>query len=679
MDENVQHCPVCGTPLPMELCPRCTLGALAGDRPVGDGAGGPAIPGLTVHEEVGEGGFGIVYRATQADLIHRSVALKVLKPGVDTRQVLRRFEVERQALALLEHPHIARFYQAGETQDGYPWFTMEFIEGEPISDALAARDLETLIETLLTVCGALSYAHRKGVIHRDLKPSNILVTSQGVAKVIDFGVAKATGPTPGMTLYTADEVTVGTPAYMAPETGGEIDVRSDVYALGAILFELLTGTQPPGSGKFPAPSSLAVRRVSTSLDAIVARAVDPDPGSRYQSVPELAADLRRFQNGESIRVRRKMTRRSWFAATALPLVGGGVFFALRGDPPAEVTPAQMVRLQSSGHPAHIALSPDGTRALAVFRTNGRAILFDPRDGEELGSVPGPPYGIGFGNFDEGGGRFLLGHSNGSFRFYSCDDAHPVSPAVVCASGGDWVVNIRHLTLDGSDDAAVLTLVGKSLKAWTEEGRELWSLPLVGSPYRFAVSPDRTTALVGSPKGRLNFIDLTTATKRLLTRNSAHIYEIKYSPDGSRFACASYDHTACVWDSAGEFQWQLKHGGEVKDLDFSPDGKLLATPSFDGAVRVWDLANGEEVNRFHHLAEVLSVCFTPDGRYLASGGRDDQLRVWDMVSGKAAVEPIDCAGGVDRIRFAKRKDGSLNALVQTWSSELLVIPLPELGR
>ena len=679
MNEKVQQCPACGTPLPKSLCPRCTLGALAEGIPSSECGDGPEIPGLTVHEEVGEGGFGVVYRATQTDTVKRPVALKVLKPGVDTRQVLRRFKVESQALALLEHPHIARFYQAGETEDGYPWFTMEFIEGESITDALATRNLETITETFLTVCGALVFAHEKGVIHRDMKPSNILVTPEGVAKVIDFGVAKATGPTPGMTLYTADEVTVGTPAYMAPEKGEEIDVRSDVYALGAILFELLAGTEPPESGGFLPPSSIAIRKIPESLDAIVERAVEPDPSARYQTVQELATDLRRFLNGETIKARKGISRRWWLASAAMLLGGGAVFVVTRSDQKPKIPAPEIVRLQSSGNPTHLEVSPDGTRALAVFRANGRAILFDPRDGRELGTVPGVPHGIGYGSFSESGDRFLLGLSNRSFRFYSSDDAQPTSSFVDGRTGKYWINSINHFTIKGSDYPTVLTTIHDIFRAWKEDGTELWSLPLVGPSYRFAVSPDRKTALIGSPDGRINVIDLVNVSKRVLNRNSAHIYEIKYSPDGSRFACASYDHTACVWSSSGEFQWKFQLEGKVKDLDFSPDGKLLATPGFDGTVRIWDLADGKEVHRFHHLAEAHVVCFTPDGRYLASGGRDKMLRIWDVKSGKPALDPIECAGDVGRIRFANRKDGTLNAIVQTWEAEVLVIPLPGLER
>lgn len=165
---------------------------------------------------------------------------------------------------------------------------------------------------------------------------------------------------------------------------------------------------------------------------------------------------------------------------------------------------------------------------------------------------------------------------------------------------------------------------------------------------------------------------------MIKDHTAHIYEIKYSPDGQSFACASFDDTATVWDSSGKLKYRFQHKGKVKDLDFSPDGKLLATPSFDGTVRIWDLSNGRECFQLHHQRDALSVSFSPDGTILASGGRDNMLRLWDPKSGKALRQAFDCGGAIDRIRFSKRHDGSLNILVQTDANELLVIPFSTLN-
>ena len=152
------------------------------------------IPGLTILKEIGEGGFGMVYLANRTGAVTHKVAIKILKAGLDTRQILRRFEIEQKALSHLEHPNIARIYDSGETEKGYPYFTMEYIEGFPITEYFSGENLSKMLETFLHVCSGISHAHSKGLIHRDLKPSNILVTLEGVPKVIDFGIAKATDP-----------------------------------------------------------------------------------------------------------------------------------------------------------------------------------------------------------------------------------------------------------------------------------------------------------------------------------------------------------------------------------------------------------------------------------------------------------------------------------------------------
>src|SRR6266571_4828372 len=194
-------------------------------------------------EKIGEGGFGVVYMAEQQEPVQRKVALKIIKPGMDTREVIARFEVERQALALMDHPNIARVLDGGATQAGRPYFVMELVRGIPITDYCDQTKLSTTerLELFIKVCRAIQHAHQKGIIHRDLKPSNVLVTlhdGEPVPKVIDFGVAKALGQKlTQKTLFTRFEQMIGTPAYMSPEqaalSGLDIDTRSDIYSLGA--------------------------------------------------------------------------------------------------------------------------------------------------------------------------------------------------------------------------------------------------------------------------------------------------------------------------------------------------------------------------------------------------------------------------------------------------------------
>jgi len=254
-------------------------------------------------EKIGEGGFGVVFMAEQVEPVVRRVALKIIKSGMDTRQVIARFEAERQALALMDHPNIARVLDAGATPQGRPYFVMELVRGQPVTDycddeRLAVRQRLVLFRD---VCGAVQHAHTKGIIHRDIKPSNILVTVAGgrpVIKVIDFGIAKACPPQGGVTaarltdktLFTGLHQLIGTPQYMSPEQAAsisaDIDTRSDVYTLGVVLYELLTGTTPFDARKL----------AESGLDGLVRtlREVDPPrPSARIQTLamPSSTNDL----------------------------------------------------------------------------------------------------------------------------------------------------------------------------------------------------------------------------------------------------------------------------------------------------------------------------------------------------------------------------------------------------
>ncbi|MCF7734479.1 MAG: protein kinase, partial [Akkermansiaceae bacterium] len=267
-------CPACGAPLaqgnPSGMCPACLLRAAMGGASSQDPAPDEADtaqwpptlseqPGTRIGhykllEQIGEGGFGVVWMAEQEEPVRRRLALKIIKLGMDTREVVARFEAERQALAMMEHPNIASVFDGGATATGRPYFVMELVKGVPITSYCDANQLTTRqrLALFIEVCHAVQHAHQKGVIHRDLKPSNILVTvkdDRPVPKVIDFGIVKATQTTlTEKTLFTRLNQWLGTPAYMSPEQAGlgslDVDTRSDIYSLGVLLYELLTGRPP---------------------------------------------------------------------------------------------------------------------------------------------------------------------------------------------------------------------------------------------------------------------------------------------------------------------------------------------------------------------------------------------------------------------------------------------------
>ncbi|MHC4274938.1 MAG: serine/threonine protein kinase, partial [Planctomycetota bacterium] len=304
-------------------------------------------------ERIGEGGFGEVHLAEQTEPIRRTVALKIVKLGMDTQQVVARFEAERQALALMDHPNIARVFEAGATEQGRPYFAMEHVPGVPITDYCDKHrlDMEQRLELFIHTCDAIQHAHQKGIIHRDLKPSNILIERFGdehVPKVIDFGIAKAMGfSLTGRTPVTEQGQLIGTPEYMSPEqavmSALNVDTRTDIYSLGVVLYELLTGALPFDPQTFrgksfaeiqhtirevepPKPSTrlstldgeategsaaaIAARRLTDTrtlqrrlrgdLDWITMKAMDKERERRYASVSELAADLRHHLRHEPV-------------------------------------------------------------------------------------------------------------------------------------------------------------------------------------------------------------------------------------------------------------------------------------------------------------------------------------------------------------------------------------------
>ncbi|MBU6413943.1 MAG: serine/threonine-protein kinase [Planctomycetes bacterium] len=346
---------------------------------------GSRIGPYSLLKQLGEGGFGSVYLAEQSEPIARKVALKVLKPGMDSREILARFDQERQALALMDHPNIARVLDAGTTDSGRPYVVMDLVEGEPIASFADAHALSVQgrLELFVQICSAVQHAHTKGIIHRDLKPSNVLVAMQEgkpIARIIDFGIAKAVAGSAGQAdNLTMQQQFIGTPEYMSPEQAQgslDLDTRTDVYSLGVLLYELLTGSTPFTAKELrnagyqemqrlirevdpPNPStrlassieqltSVASQRrtlpqrlcatVRGELDWIVMKAIEKDRQRRYDSPSGLAADIARYLSGEPViaappgaayRV-RKFVRRNQILVSAGVIAAGGLLLGAAG-------------------------------------------------------------------------------------------------------------------------------------------------------------------------------------------------------------------------------------------------------------------------------------------------------------------------------------------------------------
>jgi serine/threonine protein kinase/tetratricopeptide (TPR) repeat protein len=385
-------CRTCGSELPSnspdrDICPKCVINLAieaqethASDRPGATTAAETApeqIGPYRILEPLGEGGMGIVYLAEQREPVRRRVALKLIKPGMDSKQVLARFESERQALAIMNHRSVAKVFDAGVSENGRPYFVMEYVQGVPITLHCDAHrySLRDRLELFVQTCEAIQHAHQKGIIHRDIKPSNVLVSMEDghpVAKVIDFGVAKAIDQRlTERTLFTQHGTLIGTPEYMSPEQAGTshfaVDTRTDIYSLGVLLYELLVGALPFDSDSLrnaaalemlriireddpprPAtrisslgdgveeiarrrltdPRSLA-RKLKGELDWITMRTLEKDPSRRYSSASELASDIRRYLREEPVLAgppnatyrMRKFVHRHRLAVAAVGIVG----------------------------------------------------------------------------------------------------------------------------------------------------------------------------------------------------------------------------------------------------------------------------------------------------------------------------------------------------------------------
>ena len=647
-------------------------------------------------QQIGEGGMGVVYMAAQTEPVNRFVALKVVKPGITTRDVLARFDAERQALSMMDHPNIAKVLDAGETEAGQPYFVMELVKGVPITAYCDHNRLDTTrrLALFISVCQAVAHAHQKGIIHRDIKPSNVLVAEYDddpVPKIIDFGIAKATSQKlTDKTLFTKFGQLIGTFEYMSPEQAKlnqlDVDTRSDIYSLGVLLYELLTGTTPFGRERFrsaaideiiriiceedpPRPSTVLTTRtvsgvakrrnahperlaklVRGELDWIVMRSLEKERQRRYQTVGSLADDLRRYIDGETVEAcpptlayrTRKFVRKylPQLVATAV-VVGFLCATSLLGWNLFRVTQQKYVEELTLRQVAE-----SNVAANAPVQSTRHAIQAIESSLDNRGTPSPAAVEALWRSVSTLGGEPLAAH------------ARPVR-SIALSSDARWLVS----TSNDPDGPLLQNL----------ESRTVLRLPHPNA-YRAAVSPNQHwIATAGDSRlmlWQLKGEETPDNGRTLYERQpDAPVYQsgfVGFSQDSRWLVATFYNGIVRVCDlSDDDGQPTVRdlrghEDSEVIKASINNDGSRLVTSSVDGKVLVWNLITGEDkpIHELHHDT-VDRVTVSPDGRWLVTA--HDSAVLWDL----AAPDPVKSK------TLLKDQEGAYCVMI-TKDSERLII-------
>ena len=685
-------------------------------------------------ELIGEGGCGVVYMAEQKEPVRRRVALKIIKLGMDTKQVVARFEAERQALAMMDHPNIARVLDGGCTETGRPYFVMELVKGQTVTKYCDEQRLSTRqrLELFIPICQAIQHAHQKGIIHRDIKPSNILVATidgRPVPKVIDFGIAKATQhDLTDKLVFTQFHQLMGTPAYMSPEQAAldstDIDTRSDVYSLGVLLYELLTGKTPVEAKELtrggydeirrhirgiepPRPSqrlttltsdeltlvarSRAIEPARLSklirgeLDWVVLKAMDKDRSRRYETASALALDIRRHLDNEPVmavkpspiyHLRKFAGRHKVALATAacfvlLLAVSAGISAAQAIKNKSLFTAAEEARLKEMNAKQR---ETELRRIAATERDRSQRLLYTAN--MNLAKKEWDELNVG--------------------RVVELLDLHRPQRGQPDLRNFEWFYLERLCHRDlltfkltnsvGSvafspDGSRLASASGdRTVGVWdATSGQEILALQgLTNGSSSVVYSPDGKRLAAGSGNQIVMWDALTGQELRRLEGHTNGINQVAFSPDGRRLASvagwfAGEPGEVKLWDTTtGQEVCALKgHTEGANAVAFSPDGKRVASGSFQ-TVKLWDATTGQELLTFKgHTAAVNSVVFSPDGKRLASASSDLTVRVWDAVGGEVMLTLKGHTFQVNSVVFSpdgkRLASGSSDLTVRVWDA------------
>ncbi|MGI9243329.1 MAG: protein kinase domain-containing protein [Verrucomicrobiales bacterium] len=670
---------------------------LAGDEKPGD-----VIGHYQLVKKIGEGGFGVVYAADQREPVKREVALKILKLGMDTRQVLARFKLERQALAMMDHAGIAKVFDAGATETGRPYFVMELVRGVPITRFCKEHrlDLEERLTLFIEVCGAVQHAHQKGIIHRDLKPSNVLVsdaetvtgessTSTGRSKIIDFGIAKAiTSESAGDTLVTLQDQFIGTPHYMSPEQaqsgGGDIDTRSDIYSLGVLLYELLTGTTPFDPKKLSSASPDEMRRVICKEEParpstrISRQTASPDRNFRKQSITShaLAGDL----DWIVIKALEKDRTRRYETANALVL---DIRRHLDHEPVTAAAPSVIYRLGKFARRNRAGLAVAAAIALLIAAGVIISLLSAARADRARIRAETAEWMATFRMAEEllASGRPALGVAHLAKLKRENPENRVVTQRLMAALTQREFPQLRtrsmphaevsrSVTAYSRDGTKILIAGGKTAEVWdAQTGRRLGvrmtvdgEQGLIGNGW-FDPAGDRVVVTGGASDGFGRIWDWRTGKLAAKPIKIDHFVEFSCpSRDGKWILTGSLGQ-ASVWDAAtGELKSRIKHAGSnsITGGGFSPDSKQVVTSGLDSDILVWSFENdrGEKIWESADEVQVRHVQYSPAGDRIVSWSDYGTMRLWNAKTGKQIGVPMAHGSRVKMVRFSPDREETL---------------------